>query len=170
MNDLWKPVPGFEGYHVTQNGKILGPRGKIMRAAKMPSGHLYVQCNSYGRGKQRKLFVHRAVLLAFVGLPAPGEEARHLDGNPPHNNIENLTWGTRLENVQDRRLHGTMPIPHESKSAKLTPTDIPEIFLYHKKGQSSRKIAKQFNVSHTTIQKVVRGERWKGYCNEQSEI
>lgn len=166
MTDLWKSVPGFEGYYVTQDGKILGPRGKIMRVAKMPSGHLYVQCNNYGRGKQRKLYVHRAVLLAFVGPPAEGQETRHLDGSPSHNNNGNLVWGTRLENAQDRRLHGTMPIPHESKSAKLIPGDIPKIFLCHKEGESSRKIAKQFDVSHTTIQKIVRGERWKGYCSE----
>ncbi len=161
----WKPVLGFEGYYASQGGRILGPSGRIMRSMKMSTGHLYVFCNR-GRAGQRKLFIHRAVLLAFVGLPTLKQVARHLNGNPANNSLENLVWGTKLENTEDRRVHGTMPIPHEAKDTKLVPSDIPTIFLFHKEGKSSRRIGKWFNTSHTTIQKILRGERWKGYCRE----
>ena len=164
--ETWNAVPGFDDYFVTISGEIRGPSGKIMKQIPMASGHLYVLCNR-GRGHQRKLFVHRAVLLAYVGPSPPGCETRHLDGNPTNNVLSNLRWGTRMENVQDRRQHGRMPIPHESSFTKLTPADIPEIFRLHKAGLSSRAIGGRFGTSHTTILKILRGNRWKGYRNDR---
>jgi len=157
----WRAVLGFPDYCATGGGKIRGPSGKILKPMKMPAGHLYVLCNR-GKNGQRKLFVHRAVLLAFVGPPKPGQEARHLDGHPSNNNLENLKWGTRDENVEDRRNHGRMPIPHESSFTKLVPKDIPTIRALEGQ-QSSRTVAHAFDTSHTTILKIWRGERWKGY-------
>lgn len=158
----WKPIPGYDGYHVNVDGQIVGPIGKIMKPMSHRSGHLYVLCNR-GKGKQHKLYIHRAMLLAFVGLPLPGQETRHLDGKPQNNNLENLRWGTSKENSQDARRHGTLPKAHETKDTKLVPEDIPKIFECYRQGSSSRKIATQFGTSHTTIQKILRGERWKGY-------
>jgi len=157
----WKQVPGYADYYVTSDGQIRGPAGKVMKQMEMPTGHLYILCNR-GRGRQRKLFVHRAVLLAFVGEPKDGEETRHMDGDPANNHLENLAWGTHKDNVDDRRRHGRMPIPHESRFTKLHHLDIPIIrTLQH--AESSRTVAAMFNTSHTTIQKIWRGERWKGY-------
>jgi hypothetical protein len=58
-------------------------------------------------GKQATYEVHRLVALAFLGECAAGYEVRHRDGNPLNNHVLNLVYGTRGENVRDRRSHGT---------------------------------------------------------------
>ena len=44
-------------------------------------------------GKHRILSVHRAVLMAFVGLPTPDRpHVNHKDCDPSNNKLENLEW------------------------------------------------------------------------------
>jgi len=159
----WNVIPSFSDYYVSIDGRILSKKtenGKILSPIVSRSGHMYVFL--YKNRKMFKVWVHRAVLEAFFGPPGKGQECRHLDGNPSNNHISNLSWGTRKENIEDKWRHGTMPIPHESKDTKLKPTDIPLIHGLQGK-KSSRSVGKMFGTSHTTIQKIWRGERWKGY-------
>lgn len=153
----WCNIPGEPGYKANILGEIIGPSKKILRPIVSKSGHMYVFVH------QRKKFVHRLILETFVGYCPEGMECRHLDGDPSNNHLSNLQWGTRLENVADRRRHGRMPIPYESIFTKLKPEHIPVIRDLHKKGLSTRDIGSRFRTSHTTIQKILRCERWKGY-------
>lgn len=47
------------------------------------------------------------MLTAFVGPCPPGMMARHRNGNPADNRVENLRWGTQSENMLDAVEHGT---------------------------------------------------------------
>lgn len=115
LDEIWMPVHGYEGiYEVSSLGKVrslprrdsLGRRvsGRIMSTSRNPSGHIQVKLSKDGRSVQGKL--HRIVLVAFAGLPEPGDEVLHSDGNPANNQITNLRWGTRSENILDRVRHG----------------------------------------------------------------
>lgn len=162
--ESWRTVPGYADYEISDKGRLKSHRrgeSRILKPIYKSEGHSYVFL--YGEpGKSEKIYIHRAVLSAFRGLPQPNQESRHLDGDPRNNHLDNLVWGTRQENVNDRRRHGRMPIPHESKFTKLKPENIPPI--RELQGQSSsRRVAATFGTSHTTILKIWRGERWKGY-------
>jgi hypothetical protein len=92
---MWTMVPGWR-FSVNQEGLIKGPSGRILAPMASNTGHLYVLYRDGGRGgKQRKLYVHRAVLMAFVGPCPEGHEARHLNGEPNDNRLSNLCWDTR---------------------------------------------------------------------------
>lgn len=52
------------------------------------------------------MYVHTAVLLAFVGERPEGLEACHNNGIPSDNRLENLRWDTRSSNRRDTILHG----------------------------------------------------------------
>jgi hypothetical protein len=153
----WAAIDEYPGYSICTDGSVIGPSGKKLKPIISKCGHQYIFI------KRKKKWVHRLVLQAFVSECPEGMETRHLDGNPENNNLENLKWGTRLENANDRRKHGTMLIPHESSFTKLVPSDIPEIRKMYLDGKSSRVIGKRFGTSHTTIQKIILGKRWKGY-------
>ena len=158
----WNPVLGFNGYYASKQGQILSLKRKhpyIMKPIKSGDGHLYVF--AYEKGKQRKLFVHRAVLLAWCGKPAAGTETRHLDDNPDNNSLENLKWGTRQENVDDKRRNGRLPVGERSGTHKLTEGDVSLIkqMAFHEM-MSMRKIAQMLDVSHTTIRAIFTGRRW----------
>lgn len=164
----WRPVPAHSGYFVTAAGDIRGPR-KILRPMRAESGHLYVLTPLPRR--PRKLFVHRAVLLAFAGPPKPGQEVRHLDGNPANNRWApgsseeevraaggNLFWGTRLENSRDKTLHGTECRGEDKPDARLTEV---QVLAIRDDPRASRVVGAEYGVSHTAILRIRRGDRWR---------
>lgn len=67
-------------------------------------GHMRVML--YKDGKSYRELVHRLVLTAFDRPPRGNEEGMHSDGNPRHNHIANLSWGTQSDNWADRLRHG----------------------------------------------------------------
>ncbi len=155
--EQWKEVPCHPGYFVNSKGTMLGVSGKVLKPMKSHSGHLFII--AYINKKGRKLYVHRAVLTAFVGFGEEGMEIRHLDGNPTNNQLDNLAWGTRQENADDRKIHGTLLIGERSSSHRLTERDVILIRSLHGT-KSLRTLAKQFGVSHTAIRRAALGIKW----------
>jgi hypothetical protein len=114
----YKEITDYVGYRFGDDGSVwslwvphAGPTprlGKVWRRRKpvpQGDGHLGVSMPR-GTRKNRLQLVHALILEAFVGPCPPGLECRHLDGNPANNRLDNLIWGTRIENQDDRRRHG----------------------------------------------------------------
>lgn len=113
----WLPVVGYEGlYEVSDHGEVrsldkltrgrYGPRlvrGTLLRAT-MSNNHLAVGLCREGEQNTRR--VHHLVLESFVGPRPEGKQGLHWDDDPYNNHIENLRWGTRSENMQDRIRNG----------------------------------------------------------------
>ena len=92
----WRPIPNFSGYFVSNDGRILSLKNKMPRILKhilSKDGHHYVFL--YKNNKMHKMWVHRAVLLAFDREPLPNEECRHLDGNPSNNKLRKSLLGNK---------------------------------------------------------------------------
>lgn len=103
--ERWLPVPGYEGlYQVSDAGRIRGRRGLLRSWVTAKGGHLRVALSA--NGVRKDFYIHRLALLAFAGEPGPGQECRHLDGDPSNNRLSNLAWGTVSENQLDRVRHG----------------------------------------------------------------
>lgn len=84
----WAAVPGYAGYAVTRVGAIRGPSGRVLRPMTAHRGHLYILTRR--PGVPRKLYIHKAVLLAFVGPPPRDKPfGRHLN-DKLDNRLENL--------------------------------------------------------------------------------
>ena len=125
---LWKNIPGYDNYWASKDGMILSTKKNnpiIMNNIVSKDGHLYVFL--YKDGIMKKMWVHKAVLLAWDREPFNGEECRHLNDISNDNRLENLCWGTRLENVEDKRRNGGIPYGERSKSHKLTNIQVMEI-------------------------------------------
>lgn len=108
----WRPVPGFPGYSVSDDGQVMGKRGRVLNPCVTHGGHLRV--NLYTNGKPQAVFVHILVLLAFSGPRPEGQDCRHLNGVATDNRVANLKWGTKSENTLDKVAHGKHP--HASKT------------------------------------------------------
>jgi hypothetical protein len=154
--EFWIAIPGYENYYACENGKILSmrkPEWRILKPITDKKKHPYVFLF------RKKEYVHRLILYTFQGLPGPLQECRHLDGNPSNNRISNLKWGTRKENTNDKRIHGTMPNGERSGTHKLAEKDVAEIRkMYGLK--SLRELGARFGVSHTAIRRAVLGIKW----------
>lgn len=120
MKEEWRPIPGWEGsYEVSNLGRIRGvdrlvvhtrstgkrfAKGKILRQHANDYGYMFVMGSSENR--QRRIWVHRAVLEAFVEARPQGMVTMHLDNNPKNNRLQNLKWGTQKENIQQCTAEG----------------------------------------------------------------
>jgi hypothetical protein len=123
----WLPIPGYEGiYEVSDYGRVRsvdryvppgrgGTRWRFRRGQIRKPGHdrkgylfvpLYAADPNAKNGKNG--WVHRLVLLAFVGPPPEeGMYALHNNGDHSDNRLCNLRWGTPSENIWDSVAHGT---------------------------------------------------------------
>lgn len=117
--EQWRPIPGREGvYEVSDLGRVRSldreittragvkkiQRGRILKPG-MNRRHRHVAlCDGYQCKSYR---VHRLVMEAFVGPLPEGKEVRHRDDNPDNNQLSNLVYGTRSENLLDRVRNGT---------------------------------------------------------------
>ncbi len=157
----WNPVHGRPGYEASRDGAVRSRRAGLRELKQIigKDGYRYVFTYAGGRGTMRKLWVHHAVLMAFVGPRPDGQEARHLDGDPANNALSNLAWGTPLENAEDKRSHDTMPVGERSASAKLTEEQVLEIRSLHGT-VSLRALGQRFGVSHTAIRRAALGIKW----------
>ena len=165
VDTTFYPVPTHHGYSVNRLGQIMGPSGKLLQPMSNLTGHLFVITPPPRR--PRKLFVHRAVLFAFIGPPGPGQEVRHLNGIPSDNRLANLKWGNRMEQCEDKRRHGTLLRGEKSSGSKLSQTEVLEIRSKAKQ-ITLRCLARQYGVSHTAIRRVIIGRTWSSVGTESS--
>lgn len=168
MIEEWKPIPGFEGYEVSNTGYVRSWK-PINQSAPPPIKPLIMQTHTTPRGyltvslyrgdKRKNLRVHRIVLAAFVSACPEGMEGAHLDGNPSNNRLDNLKWTTHTENNSHKKLHGTHQVGEKNGNSKLTAEDIAKIRGIE--GRTQMSIAKEFNVSQVLVSKIRRGVIWK---------
>lgn len=94
------------------------------------SEKIYLRLNLKAYGK-KKLFLHVAIALAFYG-PQPAEDpiegkyqVCHLDDDGLNNKLENLKWGTNLQNQRAKRIYReahAVPLLEEQEAWKDTGT------------------------------------------------
>jgi|SRR5882672_4272226 len=114
--EQWLPIPGYENlYKVSTQGRVYSMarrarnamtlKGRFMAQQPTRFGHTRVNLRD-ATGRRMTWSVHRLVALAFLGSQPGGCEVRHLNGVPNDNRLENLAWGTKVENSQDTLRHG----------------------------------------------------------------
>lgn len=149
----FKQIKGLDPYMINRRGDILNSETDYK---------LTPHCNARGylkiklKGKCR--YIHLLVLATFKGKRPPGAHGCHKDDNPKNNRIGNLKWDTPENNYAQKR----KPVAkgEEVYTAKLTKRKVKEIKRLGKLEISNRQIAKIFDVAHTTIGKILNGERW----------
>lgn len=173
----YRDIPGYVGYRAGSDGSIwsrwtagrsASPTGpwRQMRTPPIPSGHL--QVNLRGRVER----VHTLILLAFVGPPPAGMECRHFpDRNPANNRIENLSWGTRKENVDDKLVQGTYQCGENRAGAKLTDAIVRDIKFGPDQAKGSQKrLSIKYNIDPSIISEIRAGKRWKHITQEPPAV
>lgn len=108
-----------------------------------------------------KRFVHVLVLETFVGPCPDGMQCLHRDGNPANNRLDNLRWGTPLENWEDSVRHGTtyLSIGEHSPYCKLSDADVAAIRDAARRGTPYAALAASYGVNQSTISRIVLGLR-----------
>lgn len=101
MTEVWKDIPGYEGYYqVSDLGRIRGRRG-LNKPFKNRDG--YLVATLFVKGKKVRTGLHRLVASAFIPNPENKPQINHIDGIRTNNRIDNLEWVTCSENNLHRR-------------------------------------------------------------------
>lgn len=118
MQEIWKPVPGYEGYYeVSSLGRIRSidrctknrwgsetfHRSQVMKCRIFKNGYAHVKLTK--DGKRYEPSVHRLVAIAFIPNPNELPQVNHIDGDKANNTVQNLEWCTGSENqLHSRRV------------------------------------------------------------------
>lgn len=162
----WRDIPGYVGlYQASSEGRIrslvrvldrctaegVRREKKVLSPGGDHNGRLHVALSS--KGTVRHFQVHRLVLEAFVGPCPPGMECLHGDGDHANCALENLRWGTRVQNRDDQRRHGRA----FGAPKKLTKEEAAAI---RADPDTQRKIADKYGVSQVTVHMIKTGRTW----------
>lgn len=102
---------------------------------------------------------HHVVCERVYGPALIGFEAAHSCGNKLCINPRHLRWATRKENEADKQIHGTGAEGERHGRAKLTNKEV--VLIRSLNGyQSSRAVAKNFDVEKSTILSIWNGRAW----------
>lgn len=96
-----KQIQGYPKYYITTEGRVYSEHSHrfLKPTASKPRGGHQREYISLGRGNKK--YVHRLVAEAFLPNPDNLPEVDHIDTNGLNNNVNNLRWCDRLENINN---------------------------------------------------------------------
>ena len=178
MTERWLPVIGAEGeYEVSDRGNarsldrwiVSGRRrywwrGRTLKAVETAIGHtlkkkLYRCVNIH----RRTCKVAVLMLEAFVGpKPFPTAVSRHLNDDSLDDRLENLAWGTKQDDCDDKLRNGFNNKGERHGMAKLTEADVLAIRAAYAAGDvTHRKLGEQYGVHQRAIGNIVNRKSWR---------
>lgn len=143
-DETFTAIPGFPNYYLSLAGKVYSSfRGRVIKTEIDRDGYP-IQAMQVG-GKQCQRRIHRLMLLTFVGPCPNGLEVLHIDDDKTNNDLSNLKYGTRSENMST-----------VDNSRRLRHDEIAELMLldqvFSGRGPGANTVlAKRFGCSVTTV-------------------
>lgn len=105
--------------------------------------------------------VHRLVAKVYIPNPNNYSQVNHVDGNKTNNNHNNLEWVSNEQNAEHAAKYIRKKFTESKrKNHKLRDEDVIQIAELLKT-KTSASIARQFNVSPTTITELKSGRSWR---------
>ena len=158
--EIWKDIDGYEGlYQVSSLGRIKSYKCKKEKILKLGSNPLGYSIIGLWKNRKQKFYpVHRLVANTFITNKHNKREVNHIDGNKKNNNVTNLEWATRSENMKHAVNKGLLVI----KGNKIEPKKIEQLSLDNKLirvWNSCNEIVKELKISDSHIYSCCKNKR-----------
>lgn len=171
--EIWKPIPNFSNYEVSDLGNIRSLNYKrsgkvqVLLPAKSKDGYMKTMILS-DEGNYRSRTIHSFVCATFIGPRQEGMQINHINSIKHDNRLTNLEYCTPSENAlhsyktnNKKRMVGSL-----NGMAKLTEKDVVEI-RQHAQGKGRyygrKQLAEKYKVSECTIKEIVTRRKNKFY-------
>lgn len=156
----WKDIEGYEDkYEISSTGLIRNKnRQNILKPTK--ASHGYLNVTFWKNHKRDTRLVHRLVAETFIGK-VKLRDVNHIDGNKLNNNLNNIEYVTRSQNIKHAYDIGLNHKGENHGMSKLTSVDV--CFIKHllKIGEKNINIAKLFNVNPSLISYIKSDKIWR---------
>lgn len=172
--EVWKDYPENNLYFVSNQGRVIrkeykSPSGRLnkerlLKNIKQLDGYARIGIQREGKNRYTTYPLHRIVAETFIPNPNNKKFVNHKDGNKLNNQVENLEWVTDVENAQHAIKENLIKYSYKrnqkisEKNSKLTKSEIKEIKLRRRKGETMEDISEDFDVTHQNIKDIVNGE------------
>lgn len=167
MEEIWKPVVGFETrYAVSNTGKVKrlyvpkrkGPgehERKEMILKQRFNNMGYAVIDLYVKSKRYQMLVHRVVAISFIENPNNYPIINHKDETPTNNHVDNLEWCTHKYNSN----YGTSKEKIREKNSKAIYQIDAKTGEIIRRFNSSMDIQRKLGLSNGSINDCVNGKR-----------
>lgn len=189
--ELWKDVAGFEGHYQISNmgrckslQRLIGGNAhstrlhseKIIKPRPATNGYLRFQLG--GNTKFKDHSAHRLVALNFIQIDKERPFVNHKDGDKQNNNVENLEWCTKSENM--KHAYDVLNMRSKLNNPKGTDSKIckGEIIAFDEEGRIIHSVPyfarlKEFGFRPQDVSSVLKGrkERYRGlYWKRSTQV
>lgn len=154
--EIWKPIKDYENlYEVSNYGNIKSlkyNKEKLLKPYMTSTGYYKIDLRKNNIRKIRP--IHKLVAEAFLENPKNLSEVNHKDGDKTNNNMNNLEWVTRAENIKHSYKTGLHIHLPDCKPVNQIDINTGQILNNYK---SINDAAKHLNIRHESISACING-------------
>ena len=184
MNEIFKTIPSFPDYEVSNFGRVK-TKSRPIRYTHAKTKEEFFRNSNYRFLKEhfndltgykfyqlylnKKMYnkpVHQLVADAFLIKNNDNfNTINHKDGNKHNNCVENLEWCTNEYNHEHATITGLKAKGNKIGTSKLNDKCVHAIKYFLNKGFTHDEISKAFKISRTTITLISQNKIWKHIIN-----
>lgn len=165
--EIWKTHSS--GYEVSSFGRVKGKVKEYLSPNLYRNGYLTVQLSFNKTAKTYLL--HRLVAEVFIGEPLKDKYfVNHKNGNKTDCRLSNLEYVSAKENSLHAVGAGLIKSGEKHLSAKLTESQVKDIYERIKNGEKLKDIAKFYGVVHGAIGNIRSGSTWKSLYKDSGIV
>lgn len=169
--EIWKKVE-FDDvdfakkYELSSFGRVrrYNPEKGGWDIIRLPQVKGYPVYTFWGKTNRKTILIHRLMAYMFLKKEHPLQKyVIHLDFKKDNNHINNLKWVTRETMVSHMRINPNWLTKRKGKitNAKLTESQVIRLKKKIRRGKTPLyKIAKEFGITHTQLNRIRSGENW----------
>ena len=158
IEEIWKPIEGYENYYISNLGNVKNIKGKLLCLWKDNVGYLQVVLRK--NKKKKHLRVHRLVAEAFIPNPDNLLQVNHKDSNKINNNVLNLEWITNQDNTKEGYKNNNYHSKHRCIKIEVYDKNTNKLINTYK---SIRETAEKLNINRKTLSRILFNNKENNY-------